>query len=59
MCAGISKRSEDVIRRGHRAEKTRQDREADVVQTIDLDFPMALDRLRYLALTMSSLFVVL
>lgn len=46
------------MRRGRRAKKTRQVRETDVVQTIDLDFPMALDRLRYLALTMSSLFVV-
>lgn len=39
--------------------KTRLDRgSTDVVQKADLDFPVALDRLRYLALTMSSLSVL-
>ena len=46
-----------VIRTDRGTGKTRQDRETDVVQTIDLDFSVALDRLRYLALTMSSLLV--
>lgn len=41
-----------VIREGQRNRC-----ETDVVQKVDLDFPVAMDGLRYLALTMSSLFV--
>lgn len=47
-----------MIRRDRGATNTREDRrETDVVQKADLDIPVALDRLRYLALTMRSLSV--
>lgn len=43
--------------RGVQRNTRRDSGETDVVQKIDLDFPVAMDGLRYLALTMSSLFV--